>query len=86
MAKKGRPKSASRLIEDLSKSENLTVDDAAVGLLRFCLQKATEDPDSVAVRDIGDVLQGAAKLRAAGAGAGDDNDDILTFFLGGVDA
>lgn len=83
MAKRGRPKSSSTLIEELSKKEALTVDDAAVGLLRFCLQKAVEDPDSVNVRDVGDVLQGAAKLRAAGAGDASGNEDMLTFFMHG---
>lgn len=68
----------------LAQDPALTLDGAALGLLRFVLQRASEDPDKVKVGDVAAVLEATARVRLAGGNAGTGGlDQLLDFMRGG---
>lgn len=71
-----RRKSPDKRIEGILR-ENSSSDDLVKGLLLWTLKRAHEEPDSVTVAQVGQVLEGAARFKAAGGGDGDELKQLL---------
>lgn len=69
---------ATEMVAELASSPDLTLNQAATGFLRHILARAG-DGEAINPRDVGEMLQGLAKL--AQAGGGDDYSAALREFF-----
>lgn len=73
-------KNALALAREAAKNPGLTLDQAALAVVRVALHRATEEKEpgqkehDVSVRDLADVLEAAASFRKVGGGDTDDAD------------